>query len=340
MTTRRLLFGALAVVLATVLPALPASAKMSVRRIGATDPAANAVTLAGRLLAQQAANSTAPPTVYVASAENFPDALVAGPAAGLADAPLYLVLRDAIPAATANDLARVHPGHIFVLGGPNAVSDAVVAQMQSLAPGVTITRIGGADRYETAAKVSAASFMGPVDTVFIATGVNFPDALAAGAAAGHLGGPVLLVSTTQVPAATAAELTRLEPSQIVVVGGVNAIPDSVVGQLDGFGAKIVRVAGADRYLTSVELSKFAFSPIPSEVFVATGDLFIDALIAGPVAVNAGGPIFLVPTVPNPLEIPEEMRQELKRLGAPNLTIVGPAADVPFVTENVLVGLVT
>jgi hypothetical protein len=85
-------------------------------------------------------------------------------------------------------------------------------------PGVR--RLSGADRYATAAAIVADSFpTGPVPVVFIATGETYADALAGGPAADALGGPVLPVAEAGIPAPILAELDRLDPASIVILGG-------------------------------------------------------------------------------------------------------------------------
>ena len=90
----------------------------------------------------------------------------------------------------------------------------------------TLTRLSGADRYATAAAISAATFKPGVPVVYLATGLNFPDALAGAAAAGGNGGPLLLVGST-MPAATAAELARLKPARIVILGSTTVVSAAV-----------------------------------------------------------------------------------------------------------------
>ena len=96
-----------------------------------------------------------------------------------------------------------------------------------------MSRLSGSDRYATAAAISAGWAPG-VPVVYVATGLNFPDALAGAAAAGALGAPLLLVTGTTVPAATAAELARLKPGRIVILGGSGAVSDSVASQLRAY----------------------------------------------------------------------------------------------------------
>ncbi len=124
-------------------------------------------------------------------------------------------------------------------GPPSTASNAVV--LFSLAG--TITRLAAPtqypaypnDRYGTAAAVSKATFSPGVPVAYIASGLNFPDALAGAAAGGYLGGPVLLVNG-HIPAVTAAELTRLQPGRIVVLGGSAAVSDAVLSALDAYVA--------------------------------------------------------------------------------------------------------
>jgi putative cell wall-binding protein len=97
-----------------------------------------------------------------------------------------------------------------------------------------VSRQAGADRFGTAAAISAATYAPGVPVAYVATGLDFPDALAAAAAAGQLGGPVLLVRPGSVPAATAAELARLRPARIVVVGGPSSVSAAVAETLAGY----------------------------------------------------------------------------------------------------------
>lgn len=166
-------------------------------------------------------------TVFVATGRNFADALAAAPAAAASNAPLLLLDAARIPAPTAAELTRLNPGRIVVLGGPGAVSAAVVDQLRLIG---TVQRVAGADRYGTASAVAAYLFPASTATVFIATGASFPDALAAGAAGARLGAPVLLASPTCLSPEATMQITRLNPSSAVLLGGGGALSPSV-GQL-------------------------------------------------------------------------------------------------------------
>jgi hypothetical protein len=106
--------------------------------------------------------------------------------------------------------------------------------------------------------VKAASSTPTTPVVFVSTGEEFPDGFGAGPAAALNRGPVLLVRQNSIPAATAAELTRLKPDRIIVVGGPVAISNSVETQLGAFAADVDRIGGSDRYGTAAEISKEFF----------------------------------------------------------------------------------
>jgi putative cell wall-binding protein len=167
----------------------------------------------------------------VASGRNWPDALAAVPHAARAGGPILLTFPDSLPGITETELTRLKPGRIVVVGGPGAVSPAVATALDAYDTGGGVTRIGGADRYETAAAMSAAHFSGTAPYAYVATGQNFPDALAAGPAAALRGAPTILVRAGSIPAAAATELERLNPTHIYVVGGPFIVGGGVAAQV-------------------------------------------------------------------------------------------------------------
>jgi len=179
---------------------------------------------------------------YVASGAGFADALAGGAAGGYHRGPVLLVERDAIPAVTLDALRTLAPDAIRVLGGSGAVAEAVVAELRALAPDVQ--RLAGADRYATAALVSADAFR-EADSVFVVTGASFADALAAGAAAGALDAPLLLSERDCLSAAAAGEIDRLDPDVVHLVGGEGALGPAVAA-LERCGGNEVQRATTDR----------------------------------------------------------------------------------------------
>lgn len=154
-------------------------------------------------------------------------------------------------------------------------------------------RVAGSDRFGTAVALSQLRYPDPgVKVVYIASGADFPDALAAAPAAASQQGPVLLTQPTALPAATLAEVKRLAPQQIIVVGSPGAVSDGVYNQLATLGAPMKRLGGADRYETARLIAAYAF-PSATTAYIATGAGFADALSAGPSAAKAKAPLLLV-----------------------------------------------
>lgn len=262
-------------------------------------------------------------TAFVVTGEGFADALAASAAAGAAGAPVLLTAREHLPAATADALRRLAPRKIVVVGGEAAVASSVVASLRTLAP---VSRLAGPDRFATAAAVSRDRFDPGVTAAYLAVGSDFPDALAGGAAAARAGGPVLLVGRDTVPEATMAELQRLKPDRIELLGGPAVVTDGVLDRLrSDTAAKVRRIAGADRYETAVAVSATAFPPARSAVYVAIGSNFPDALAGGAMAVSDDAPVLLVPSS-GPL--PAAVRTELARLRPNRIVALGGTAVLP------------
>ena len=241
---------------------------------------------------------------FVATGLNFPDALAGGSPAALGGQPVLLV-NDAVPTATAAELARLGVSSVAVLGGSAVVPDSVVASLGAVFP---TSRIWGSDRYATAAAIAQARFPS-ADTVYVATGLNFPDALAGVPAAAGDKAPILLVQPDSIPGATAAELARLKPKTIKILGGEAVVSAGVASALGGYASSVVRLAGANRYATAAAISSDAFPSGASKIYVATGLNYPDALAGGPAAGKDGAPILLV----QPDLIPAETVFEIQRI---------------------------
>lgn len=264
------------------------------------------------------------PVAYVAIGSNFPDALAAGAAAAKLGGPVLLVTSNRVPGPTALELARLRPATIKVIGGPAIISDGVFEAMRPYATSGNIQRIYGANRYATAAMISADAFAPGVPVAYLATGANFPDALAGVAAAGASGGPILLATHGAIPTDTVAELTRLRPGRIVVLGGSGVISDAVATQLGGYATSgsVNRLAGADRYATSAAVASATFASATT-VYIATGRNFPDALGGGPVAGIVRGPLLLVPGS----TVPQSVADQLYRLDPASVVVLGGTGAV-------------
>jgi putative cell wall-binding protein/peptidoglycan hydrolase-like protein with peptidoglycan-binding domain len=259
---------------------------------------------------------------YLASGAAFPDALAGAARAAKDKGPVLLTRPAALPAHVVTELKRLKPKRIVILGGTSAVSAAVQTQARALATTGKVERLAGKDRYGTVAAV-AATYTPGVEVAYVATGADFPDALAGAAAAGAKGGPVLLTRKDALPDAVAAELARLRPKRLVVLGSTSVVSALVEKDLARFATtgKVERVAGSDRYATAAALSKTAGTP--TEAFVVSGADFPDALAATAVAGRQGAPVLLT----RPASLAGPTNVELARLRPKQVTVVGGAVAV-------------
>ncbi len=251
--------------------------------------------------------------VYVTTGESFPDALAASAVAGFQSSPVLLTRTGVLPPETAAELRRLQPAAITIVGGTAAVSSS------------------GPSRFATAAALSGSTFSPGVPAAFIVTGESFPDGLAAGPAAAHLGGPILLVRSGSIPSYTATELERLQPQKIYVVGGTLAVSAAVETQLAGYAPSVERLAGSNRYYTAQAVSERVFGTGATTAWMATGESFPDALAAGPAAALGGGPLLLTQRD----TIPYGGRLELSRLEPNVILIAGGTGVVSQTVEDAL-----
>ncbi|MDO5699176.1 MAG: cell wall-binding repeat-containing protein, partial [Dermatophilus congolensis] len=260
-------------------------------------------------------------TVFVATGNTFPDALVSGAAAAKLDGPLLLVpsASGEVPAAVASELARLKPKSVRIIGGVGGVSAAAQTQLARLT-GARVDRLSGADRYETAA--ATARLWDRADTVYLATGHDFPDALSAGSLAAATDMPVLLTEPSDLPDATRSALKALRPSKIVVLGGTGVVSPRVEALLRSAAgtASIERIGGRNRYETSaLAIARIPASTSRTAVF-ATGANFPDALAGIPAAARWNAPVALT----QPTCLPASVAKSLEKFQLTSrITLGGP-----------------
>ena len=182
------------------------------------------------------------------------------------------------------------------MGGESSVSSAVETQLSDFA---AVERISGANRYATSRLIVADAFECIDDcpqTVFIATGVNFPDALSAGPAAAKHDAPLLLVKGTDgsLDDPTTALLESLSPPKAAVLGNPASVSSGIENDLVENGILVTRYGGANRYATASVLNAATFDGSTERAYVATGAGFADALAGGPLAAAFGAPMILTP----------------------------------------------
>lgn len=207
----------------------------------------------------------------------------------------------------------------------------------SFVQAVTSTqRIAGLDRYDTALKISQEGWVdGTSQNVVLVTGENFPDALSSAPLAKHLQAPILLTETNTLSSKLLAEFNRLGAQNIYIVGGEGVISKANMEQLEKENFKVTRLAGSDRYNTSLEVAQFISSQIQSvdEAVVATGENFPDALSIAPIAASKGIPVLLSPKD----SVPDSVSSYLKEHQVTKTYVVGGTGVISDKVMNQLPG---
>ncbi len=166
---------------------------------------------------------------YLATGEDFPDALTGAAAAAEAEAPLLLTWESTLPEATTAALAALGVDEVVLIGGEAAVSSAVADELADRVD--RVHRVEGDDRYATAAEVSAHRDLDGPELAYLATGEDFPDVLAAAPAAVSREAALLLTRRSELHDATLGELRRLGVERVRVAGGPAAVAHAVVDEL-------------------------------------------------------------------------------------------------------------
>jgi hypothetical protein len=240
--------------------------------------------------------------VVLATGRNFPDGLVAGALAGASKSGVVLTMgTTAIEPETLSKLKSVGTSKVTIVGGTGAVSQSVENSLK--AAGIQVVRIAGTDRYDTAFKVydyMKASGKLKTQSVFVATGKTFPDALAASAVAAKIGAAVILADSPE-------QVNRVAGTYPYAVGAqTKALMSGTVSMSGWFDGK-------DRYDTANKLVNWSEWKGGDTVMVATGRDFPDALAAGALAASTGQLLVLANPNSNTLKVPA---------GTKNLVFIG------------------
>lgn len=204
----------------------------------------------------------------------------------------------------------------FVCGDTDRFSELQIAVYAA-------DRIAGGDRFHNAAAVALELYPDGSDTVFIAAGNRYPDALVAGTVASRHDAPLLLVGHSAVPEVIAQALAKLRPSQIFVIGGTAAVSEQAVSALAALtGANVEQIGGPDRFATAA-MAALRFTPDVQTLYVASGNDFPDALTAGAAVVLENAAILLVPSN----GLPAVVKEAIEQLSPKKIIVVGGSRPV-------------
>ncbi len=258
-------------------------------------------------------------SVVVATAVNWPDALGGAALAGTVDGPILLVKKDSVPPAIAAEIERLGAEEVIILGGTAVVSDATEAELLALEDVDTTMRIGGDNRFQTAQLIAEETVDrlggGWERTAFVATGDNFPDALAAAPIAARRGWPIFLAKPNG--AVPIAAMKDLGVTRVFILGGPAVVTEAqekaLTDSTDGFGeANVERLQGDNRYETAVVVAQYGVDNVSlywDGVTIATGENFPDALTGGIIPATNGSVMVLTKTHSLPPSLAIKLKAE-------------------------------
>ena len=280
--------------------------------------------------------------VVLANADRFTDVLAANPLAAQENASSLLTNKDKLATNTLKEIERLGAKKIYISGGYEAVSKKVVDELKN--KGYEVVRFAGKDRYETARKIAdKIREKGNKEVVELASGENFPDALAMTSMAVRDNAPILLTKKDSITEETKKALAEYDVKNVKIAGLDKAVSKEVEKEINnGFeivkgskedanvydGAESVRrIGGKDRYETASKIANEIY-PTTKLAIYATGEDFPDALIAGNYAAKKHAPVLLV----KKNNLPESVKLYTENAKIEKATIIG---GVNAVTENVV-----
>ncbi len=182
-----------------------------------------------------------------------------------------------------------------------------------------VQRIAGTNRFGTAVEVSKQGWPDGAQTVVLARGDDYADALAGVPLAYQLNAPILLTHTNRLITSTKDEIIRLGANKVIILGGTGAVSKAVALELQGMGLTVQRIAGSGRYETAALIAKeMAKGGSFDTAFVAVGTNFADALSASAYAARSGYPILLA----QPTRLPGSTETALIDLAITNTWVIG------------------
>jgi putative cell wall-binding protein len=230
--------------------------------------------------------------VIIAQGENFPDALCSVPLAKKYNAPILLTKQNELSKETYEELKRLNPSNIIIIGGKGSISEAQEKYIKDNFKNISLERIGGKDRYETSVKIAdKLNFNGSVAFV---SSMYFADALSIAPIAAFKGMPILITPKDNLSSYEEQYLKGKNIDKAYIVGGKGVIGESVENKLP----KAYRIAGKDRFETNVEIIKnFKNDLNTNNVFISIGkgskgNEFADALSGAALAAKMNSPMVL------------------------------------------------
>lgn len=242
--------------------------------------------------------------VILVNGNAIADGITATPLATTYDAPILLVNTDNIPESTKNEITRLNPKNIILIGGDAVISESIKSQLQS-ETSANVSRIAGTNRNLTSLEIAKKIDEDhDVNKIFVSNGFNGEaDVLTIAAKVGQDKQPIILSEKTKLPEETYNWLKYENLTNAYFIGGEVNLTTDVIHQVAGItkpapGESVYknRIYGKNRYETNAKvMEKFYPEENLNAVLVSKGDILVDALTAGPLAAKLNSPILLTNT---------------------------------------------
>lgn len=267
--------------------------------------------------------------VIIANGTNFPDALAGVSLTSLLSAPILLTESSKLNPVVIDEIKRLGAKNAYILGGTEAVSTKVEETLKSL--GCSIHRLSGPNRTETAAAIGKEiSNYHEFDTVILATGSNYPDALSVGPISGGSAIPILFTDQNKLSEASKNFINKYNIKYVAIIGGTSVISSSVENELTAMGKNTKRISGANRYETSLQIGEvFKNYTNPDYITLATGSNFPDALAGGGLSSTIGSLLLLVDNTGGNTSL----KNFIKNTGYGNMFVYGGSSVISNQTIN-------
>ncbi|NMM61465.1 cell wall-binding repeat-containing protein [Clostridium sp. P21] len=259
----------------------------------------------------------------IVNGENFPDALSAAPLAKKFDAPILLTSRDVLNPYTSVEINRLGVKNVFIIGGRGVISQAIEDSLKSR--GIKVTRLGGADRYDTAIQI--AGKLGKSNEIALVNSNDFRAGMSISAIAAAKGMPVIPVDTYSMPASVSKYLQGYKKAdQIYVVGGQDKISDSVILGLPN----VKRIGIGDSYSSNIGIIEAFIGELKTDtVYISSAKDFPDSLGASALAPRTYSPVVFVDS---PMSY--DTQNFLKSHIVNNIKVLGGPGAVTYESEQI------
>ncbi|MDF2946809.1 MAG: lytC [Bacillales bacterium] len=258
------------------------------------------------------------------------DALCAGPLAYDYKAPILLTTYNDIPKAVLDEIERLQPTRVTIVGGDASVPHKQISQIKERLPNVVIERISGKNRYEVSANI--AQKVGGTEDVFLTSGTEFADALTVSSYASLNKIPIIITRSNFIPEEVSGTLNNY--SKVKIVGGTASVSEEIE-QILSSGKIVSRISGKDRYEVNTNFINNYYAN-PNKLFIAYGYAPADAL--------SGAVVSAIQKVPLALTRKDRLPEELKSIIISNnieqFTILGGEGSVQNNVQTLISNPVT